>query len=80
MVEAVEFGEDDLGHFNVEKNKIIKERDLRVEEGKANRDEAELLKSLFVTQVDEAYEEFERDKDVEIENQIGKSVAKTTIK
>jgi len=79
-VEAVEFGEDDLGHFNVEKNKIIKERDLRVEEGKANRDEAELLKSLFVTQVDEAYEEFERDKDVEIENQIGKSVAKTTIK
>jgi len=80
VVEAVEFGEDDLGHFNVEKNKIIKERDLRVEEGKANRDEAELLKSLFVTQVDEAYEEFERDKDVEIENQIGKSVAKTTIK
>jgi len=76
----VEFGEDDLKHLNVEKSKLIKEKNMNVEEGKANRDEAELLKSLFVTQVDDAAEEFEREKNEEVEQTIGKSVARTTIK
>ena len=43
-------------------------------------DEAQMLKSLFVTQEEDAYDEFEREKDVQIEGQIGKSVAKTTLK
>ena len=43
-------------------------------------DEAKMLKSLFVTQEEDAYEEFEREKDEQIEGQIGKSVVKTTLK
>ena len=43
-------------------------------------DEAKMLKSLFVTQEEDAYEEFEREKDAQVEGQIGKSVAKTTLK
>ena len=43
-------------------------------------DEAELLKSLFVTQVDDAFDDFEKDKDKEVANQIGKSVVRSTIK
>ena len=50
------------------------------EEKKANKDEADLLKSLFVTQMDEAYEEFEQEKDREVVDQIGKSVQRTTVK
>ena len=50
------------------------------EESKANKDEADLLKSLFVTQMDEAYEEFEQEKDKEVVDQIGKSVQRTTVK
>ena len=37
------------------------------------------MKSLFVTQEDEALEEFEQKKDVEVEGQVGKSVAKKTL-
>ena len=43
-------------------------------------EEAELIKSLFVTQEEEAYEDFEQEKDNQVENQIGKSVERKTIK
>ena len=73
------FGEDDLGNFNAEKRKLIKTDTTGAksganEESKANKDEADLLKSLFVTQMDEAYDEFEQEKDKEVVDQIGKSV------
>lgn len=73
------FGEEDLGKFNAEKRKLIKTDTNGTksgvnEESKANKDESDLLKSLFVTQMDEAYDEFEQEKDKEVVNQIGKSV------
>ena len=43
-------------------------------------EEAQLIKSLFVTQVEDAYDEFENEKDAQVEGQIGKSVQRTTIK
>ncbi len=58
----MEFGDDDLSNFNAEKNKLIKERNI-TEDSKQKDDgqnaEAALLKSLFVTQAEDAYEEFE---------------------
>lgn len=73
------FGEDDLSNFNAEKRKLIKTdtngtKSGANEESKAKKDESDLLKSLFVTQMDEAYDEFEQEKDKEVVNQIGKSV------
>jgi len=77
----VEFGDDDLTNFNAEKNKLIKEKNMTVSGSDAQKgDEAELLKSLFVTQVDDAFDDFEKDKDKEVANQIGKSVVRSTIK
>lgn len=77
---TVEFGDDDLQNFNAEKSKLIKEKDMMETGEKDKSEEAKLLKSLFVTQEEDAYEEFEKDKDVQIETQIGKSVKKTTIR
>lgn len=67
----VEFGEDDLKNFNAEKAKLIKDKTLgegehKKEESKTS-DEAKLLKSLFVTQVEDAIEDFEKEKDEEVE-------------
>ena len=81
----VTFDDADLGMFNAEKKKLIKEDDAveiskQTEGASKKTDEQEqLLKSLFVTQEDEAMDEFEQKKDVEVENQVGKSVAKKTL-
>ena len=56
---TVEFGDDDLQHFNADKDKLIKEDVLS---GQVT-EEAQLIKSLFVTQEEDAYEEFEHEKD-----------------
>ena len=77
---TVEFGDNDLKNFNVEKNKLIKEKNLTVREDVKDTEETKLLKSLFVTQEEEAYDEFEKDKDQQIATQIGSKVAKTVIK
>ena len=77
------FDEDDLDNFNAEKRKLIKTdaaKQVSGEESKASKDEADLLKSLFVTHADDAVEEFEQEKDQEVATQIGKSVQRTTIK
>ena len=54
---GIEFGEDDLQHFNADKNVLIKERNMQVDEDdqpnvqgdNSVNEEAKLLKSLFVT-------------------------------
>ena len=61
----VTFDDADLGMFNAEKKKLIKEDDAveiskQTEGASKKTDEQEqLLKSLFVTQEDEAMDEFE---------------------
>ena len=59
----VEFGDSDLQGFNAEKKKLIKEQ-----AKDSVTEEAQLLKSLFVTQEEDAYDEFEQDKDKQVEN------------
>lgn len=78
---TVEFGEDDLKNFNADKNKLIKEKNMEVqqEDGK-DAEQANMLKSLFVTQAEDAYDEFEKEKDEQIEKKIGSKFVKTTIK
>ena len=58
---TVSFGDDDLDNFNAEKNKLIKDKVINGTEtaDKAKDEESALLKSLFVTQEDDAMEEFE---------------------
>jgi hypothetical protein len=46
---TVEFGDGDLKNFNVEKGKLIKEKNMAEREDGKDADEAKLLKSLFVT-------------------------------
>jgi len=76
---TVEFGDEDLQHFNADKDKLIKEDTAVTPAGKIS-EEAQLIKSLFVTQEEDAYEEFEQEKNEQVEGQIGKSVQKTIIK
>lgn len=59
---AVSFNEQDLSQYDDEKQKLIKDKTLEKE-----TDEAKLLKSIFVTQEEEAYSDFEKDKDQQIE-------------
>ena len=66
---SVVFNADtDLKGFKTQSKQLIKD------------DDDSVLKNLFVTQEDDALEEFERDKDAEIEQHLGKKVQKTEIK
>ena len=65
---TVEIGEEDLEHFNAEKDKLIKDEGTSMSVKRSGTDknqseEAQLIKSLFVTQEDDAFEKFEQEKD-----------------
>ena len=65
---TVEFGDDDLQHFNADKDKLIKDDMVNASTGATKlTEEAQLIKSLFVTQVEDAYDEFENEKDAQVE-------------
>ena len=67
--------ESDLKAFNTNKAQLIKDTP-----NSSKADEEQVLKSLFVTQDDEAIEDFEKGKDQDIEGRLGKAVPKEVIK
>jgi len=71
---SVAFNADkDLDMFNTKSATLIKDKS-------SKNDENEVLKSLFVTQEEDALEEFEKEKNEEIEGTLGKSVKMPEIK
>ena len=73
---AVAFNvESDLKAFNTDKAKLIKET-----VNSSKTDEEQVLKSLFVTQDDDALDDFEKEKEQDIEGQLGKKVKAEVVK
>ena len=70
----VSFSATDLKGFNTDKTTLIKTST------SGTTEEEQIMKSLFVTQSKEAMEEFEQEKENEVELQLGNSVAKPDLK
>ena len=80
--QVVSFNVDqDLKEFNTTSKQLIRDEAPKVSEENASgeTDEQQVLKNLFVTQEEDAMEEFEKEKQGDIEGQIGTKVKKVDI-